>query len=94
LFDDYLDSFEHADHVLITEIFPSREKYRDDISALQLVQAMEHSDAKFFPGKFQVVDYLVNYLEPGDVVLVLSAGDANQISSMVYERLSLNGNAK
>ena len=94
LFDDYLNSFEHADHVLITEIYPSREKYRDDISAQQLVQAMEHSDAKFFPGKFQVVDYLVNYLEPGDVVLVLSAGDANQISSMVYERLSSNGNAK
>ena len=40
----------------------------------------------------QVVDHLLANLKSGDVVLVLSAGDANQISAQVVEKLSLNGN--
>jgi UDP-N-acetylmuramate-alanine ligase len=35
----------------------------------------------------QIVDYLVGELQPGDVLLVLSAGDADQISAMVQSTL-------
>jgi UDP-N-acetylmuramate--alanine ligase len=92
LFDEYLTAFSEADHVLVTEIFASRESIRDDFSALQVVQAMKHKDASFIATKVQVVDHLLANLKSGDVVLVLSAGDANQISAQVVEKLSLNGN--
>lgn len=94
LFDEYLTAFSEADHVLVTEIFASREPVRDDFSALQVVQAMKHKDSSFMTSKLQVVDYLLANLQPGDVVLVLSAGDANLISAQIVERLSLNGNGK
>jgi UDP-N-acetylmuramate-alanine ligase len=36
---------------------------------------------------------LLANIHSGDVVIVLSAGDANQISAKVVDKLSLNGNA-
>jgi len=92
LFEEYLTAFDEADHVLVTEIFASRESVRDDFSALQVVQAMKHKDASFMKSKSQVVEYLLAKIKSGDVVLVLSAGDANLISAQIVERLSLNGN--
>ncbi|MGB3701492.1 MAG: UDP-N-acetylmuramate--L-alanine ligase [Anaerolineales bacterium] len=92
LFDEYLTAFSEADHVLVTEVYASREPVRDDFSALQVVQSMQHPDASFLASNTQVADYLIANLNPGDVVLVLSAGDANQISAQVVEKLSLNGN--
>ncbi|HUV29224.1 MAG TPA: UDP-N-acetylmuramate--L-alanine ligase [Anaerolineales bacterium] len=92
LFDEYLTAFSEADHVLVTEVYASREPVRDDFSALQVVESMQHPDASFLASNTQVADYLIANLKPGDVVLVLSAGDANQISAQVVEKLSLNGN--
>ena len=92
LFDEYLTAFSEADHVLVTEVYASREPVRDDFSALQVVESMQHPDASFLASNTQVADYLIANLKPGDVVLVLSAGNANQISAQVVEKLSLNGN--
>jgi len=93
LFDQYLDAFGKADHVLVTEIYPSREKIRDDFSSLKVVQSMDHKDVNFLASNAQVVDHLLANIHSGDVVIVLSAGDANQISAKVVDKLSLNGNA-
>lgn len=94
LFDQYLDAFTEADHVLVTEVYPSREKVRDDFSSLQVVQSMDHKDVSFLSSKTDVVEHLLTNLNSGDVVIVLSAGDANQISTQVVDKLSSNGNAK
>ncbi len=94
LFDEFLTSFEDADHVLITEIFASRETPSQNESSLQLVQAMNHPDVHYLASNGQVVDYLVSNLKHGDVLMVLSAGDAIQISEEVIRRLSMNGHGK
>jgi UDP-N-acetylmuramate--alanine ligase len=54
---------------------------------------MEHPDARFLASNSQVTDFLVTNLQGGDVLIVLSAGDANQISQDVVDSLSRNGNA-
>ena len=94
LFAQFLDAFDDADHVLVTEIFPSREPVRNDFSSKQVVQSMKHVDVKFLASKVEVVDHLLTELNSDDVVIVLSAGDAYLISEQVVEKLSLNGNAK
>lgn len=94
LFESYLTVFDDADHVLVTEIFPSREPVRKDYSARKLVQSIQHPDASFLASNSEVADYLVDHLTSGDVLLVLSAGDATRISEMVVDRLSLNGNSQ
>ena len=48
---------------------------------------MPHRAARFIATLPAVSDYLVENLKPGDVLLVLSAGDADQISTDLLHRL-------
>ena len=46
-----------------------------------------HRPAHFIADLPEVSDYLNNHLRPGDVLLVLSAGDADQVSTNVLAHL-------
>lgn len=84
LFDEFVMAFGDADHVLVTEIYPARESPPSDgLSASELVEAMSHPD-KYFAADFdQALFILLTKLQPGDVLVVLSAGDADHLSRMV-----------
>jgi UDP-N-acetylmuramate--alanine ligase len=86
LFDEFAQAFQDADEVIVTEIYKAREP-QQDFSALQVVQAMPHLAAHFVAELDDVRNYLLSHLCPGDVVLVLSAGDADQVSAQVLSRL-------
>ncbi len=79
---EFLASFQDADHVLVTEVFAAREPLpADGFSAGQIVAQMRHPDAHFAAGLEAAESYLEERLQAGDVVLVLSAGDADQINA-------------
>lgn len=92
LLNDYLNSFESADHVLVTEVYAAREQNDEEFSSQQVVQDIVHPDARFMENNQQATDYLLNNLQRGDVLVVLSAGDADQISRDIVVSLSNNGN--
>lgn len=94
LFGEFTTAFEDADHVLVTEVFASREANQGNFSARQVVAAMHHPDAHFVPDLAQAGEFLLDRLQPGDVVLVLSAGDADQVSTYLLDRLSAGGQAE
>jgi UDP-N-acetylmuramate--alanine ligase len=80
LLQDYAHSFEDADHVLVTEVYAAREpRPEDGFSAASVVAHMRHADARFLQGLPETAAWLRKNARPGDVVLVLSAGDADQI---------------
>ena len=84
LFNDFVAAFEQADHVVVTEIYAAREKQPDDgFSSRQVVAAITNPDARYIPDFSQASTYLADRLMPGDVLIVLSAGDADQISTRV-----------
>ena len=84
LFNDFAAAFEQADHVVVTEIYAAREKQPEDgFSARRIVAAMTYPDTRYISDFDQAAKYLVDRLEPGDVLIVLSAGDADQISTQV-----------
>ena len=87
LFEQFATAFEDADEVIVTEIYPSREP-KQNYSAATLVQAMNHPSAHFIAGLSEVSHYLLTHLRSGDVVLVLSAGDADQVSTQVLAGLN------
>ena len=94
LFNDFVAAFEKADHVVVTEIYAARENLpQDGFSAQQVVAAMSYPDAYFVPDLTQVTSFLLGRLLPGDVLLVLSAGDADQISTHVLASLMERSNA-
>ncbi|NCP15494.1 UDP-N-acetylmuramate--L-alanine ligase [bacterium] len=86
LFNQFTHAFNDADQVIVTEIYAAREPIQD-YSAAQVVQAMPHPSAQFIPDLPAVSDYLVSHLRPGDVLLVLSAGDADLVSTQVLADL-------
>jgi UDP-N-acetylmuramate--alanine ligase len=73
--------------VLVTEVYPSREPVDPSFSGSQIVEAMDHPDARFVARMGDVVDYLSSNLGNGDVLIVLSAGDADQLCIRVLEKL-------
>ena len=86
LFLDFSRAFKDADEVIVTEVYASREPKQDFTSA-EVVSAMPHSSARYIETLPEVSKYLIENLKTGDVVLVLSAGDANQVSKDVVKGL-------
>ncbi|MBE9524258.1 MAG: UDP-N-acetylmuramate--L-alanine ligase [Chloroflexi bacterium] len=88
LFDDFVDSFGDADHIIVTAIFRAREPANPNFTASQVVDAMKNTDAHFINDLPDAAAYLINRIKFGDVIIVFSAGDANQVSAQVFAALS------
>jgi UDP-N-acetylmuramate--alanine ligase len=86
LFQEFTRAFSQADEVIVTEIYPSREP-RQDFSSAEVVSAMSHASAHFISTLEDTSEYLHKHLRSGDVLLVLSAGDADLVSARVLAGL-------
>ncbi len=82
LMDAFTQAFKQADRVVVTEVYAARE-FDDQFSTAQLVAKLNHAAAQFCATLQEATNTLLKNLKPGDVVLVLSAGDADQISAQV-----------
>jgi UDP-N-acetylmuramate--alanine ligase len=80
LFLEFSRAFKDADEVIVTEVYAAREPKQDFTSA-EIVSAMPHMSACYIATLPEVTSYLLRNLKPGDVVIVMSAGDADQIST-------------
>ena len=90
LFEHFGKAFKDADHVLVTDIYAAREPIQPDFSARMLAAGIKqngHPDVQYIGSLDQNVQFLLQHLKPGDVLLVLSAGDADKISSEVLDGL-------
>ncbi|MCP4139758.1 MAG: UDP-N-acetylmuramate--L-alanine ligase [Chloroflexi bacterium] len=90
LFEEFTQAFDDADQVLVTEVYRSREP-KEEFSSALVVNAMKHSFARFISKLEDTSNYLIKNLRANDVLLVLSAGDANEISHAVFEALQRKG---
>lgn len=86
LFGDFCAAFADADRVTVTEIYAAREAVpqdgfsaRDVVRALVLQQNMAGKSVSYAATLDKAVEQLEADLIPGDVLILLSAGDANQI---------------
>lgn len=86
LFLEFTRAFRDADRVIVTEVYAAREP-RQDFTSAEIVSAMPHLSARYIQTLPEVTQYLLENLQPGDVVLVLSAGDADQVSTDLVKRL-------
>jgi UDP-N-acetylmuramate--alanine ligase len=88
LFHDFIAAFDQADHVLVTEIYAAREiQPADGFSSRNIVAEMTYPGATFITDFSEAARFLVDRLIPGDILIVLSAGDADQISTQVLAQL-------
>jgi UDP-N-acetylmuramate--alanine ligase len=86
LFHEFTRAFNDADQVIVTEVYPSREP-KQAFSSAEVVSAMPHPAVRFIASLEETTKYLLKHLRHGDVLLVLSAGDADQVSANVLAGL-------
>lgn len=77
----FIAAFGDADHVLITPIYAAREQPLEGISSLNIVAEMtHHPSVRYVPELSDTVEMLREWVKSPAVILILSAGDANQIA--------------
>ncbi len=86
LFFEFSRAFLDADEVLVTEVYAAREP-KQEFSSAEVVSSMPHPSARFTNSLQATTEYLLKNLRSGDVLLVLSAGDADQVSANVLAGL-------
>ncbi len=84
LFYEFSRAFTDASQVLVTEVYASREA-KQDFSSAEVVSAMPHPSVRYTGSLSNTKKHLLEHLRPGDVVIILSAGDADQISSDILK---------
>jgi UDP-N-acetylmuramate--alanine ligase len=86
LYLEFSRAFKDADEVIVTEVYAAREPIQDFTSA-EIVSGMSHPSARFISALPAVTDHLLKNLQPRDVLIVLSAGDADRVCVDVLKAL-------
>jgi UDP-N-acetylmuramate--alanine ligase len=83
---EFSRAFSDADEVLVTEIYASREA-KQEFSSAEVVSSMPHASARYGGSLADTKKYLLENVRSGDVVIVLSAGDADKITAELLKEL-------
>jgi UDP-N-acetylmuramate--L-alanine ligase len=84
------EAFEIANKVIITDIYPAREKASDfRITSQEIVDeiAKNHQNVAYIPRKKGVMDHIVANAKNGDVVIIMAVGDFNKIALELIDKL-------
>ncbi|MGE5139106.1 MAG: UDP-N-acetylmuramate--L-alanine ligase [Rudaea sp.] len=85
LMDEFAQAFGAADIVIITEVYPAREKETLGVSGRDLVARMKHRDVRFIATLDGTADYVERRIAPGSVLVTLGAGDVNGVAQRLAE---------
>jgi UDP-N-acetylmuramate--alanine ligase len=84
---DFAHAFDGADHVIITDIYGSRESPRPGVTGHLVVDAVRAANPKlgvtWLPGRADLAEHLVGVMQPGELCLLLSAGDLTSVPDEV-----------
>ena len=90
LFDDFLTAFDDADLLFLGEIYAAGEERIEGVSGDALAQALRRRgnlDVRFAGSRDALTDAVFSALRPGDLLLVLGAGDIYKLGEEIVQRL-------
>ncbi len=85
---EFAAAFAAADHVIVTDVYRSRDTDDYGITPGGVLARMDHPDARHVGTLDEVVAYLAARVQPGDVVIVMSAGDATRVGAELLAALA------
>lgn len=85
LFNEFVNCFDDADEVIITDIFAAREPFDPSISSKDIVDALvkKGKSAKYLPTFDQVEEYVLSDIKENDQVIVTGSGDSDHLAKMI-----------
>jgi len=87
LMDSFASSFGDSDHVVITDIYPARERDSMGVHTKQLVERMTHQDVHYIGSLDEVAEWLAPRLKPGAFLITLGAGSITSLGEDVLRVL-------
>jgi UDP-N-acetylmuramate--alanine ligase len=91
LLPQFARAFRDADQVIITEIYPAREKPIPGIDGRLVAEEIARADPRrpvtFIGGPADLLDYLLERARPGDAVLTMGAGDIREVGENLVRAL-------
>lgn len=84
---EFFSAFSDVDHLIVTDVFAARE-VNPEFSMSQFATRLECSDVTYASSLSLAENLLAEKLKPNDVVIVLSAGDADIINTNLLRRFS------
>jgi UDP-N-acetylmuramate--alanine ligase len=90
LFDEFAESFDAADKIVIAEIYAAREKNIYKISSKELVNEIKRvrpeKDVYYFGNFEEIASFVVNNAQNGDLVITMGAGDIYKVAEIILEK--------
>jgi UDP-N-acetylmuramate--alanine ligase len=87
LLSEYGSAFADADVMIMTPVYAARESRPPGFSQEHILDAIEHDSKRFVTGLDEATEILASEVESGDLVLVLSAGDADRVGAGLMRAL-------
>ena len=90
LYDRFQRAFGEADEVIVLDVYRSRDRDDFGLSAARFVAEMQHPSARHIDSldRFNnAADYLIERLKPHDSVIIMNAGSATQLSTLLVNNL-------
>ena len=94
LFNDFLSAFDYAEKLFLTEIYPAGEERIEGVSGEALDQALRrrgHLDVEYRASRESLEAALLDTIRPGDLLLVLGAGDIYKVGEEILQTLRVRG---
>jgi len=91
LFGDFLDAFDAADHLIVTDIYAAGEEPIEGVTGEVLYFALKrrgHLDVTYIPEWRALATAAPQLLRPGDLVMVLGAGSIHEVGEALVRALS------
>ena len=89
LLNEFSQSFDDGDHIIITDIYAAREKDNGEVHSKDLVNKLldNNIDAKYIAQFEDIAKYLLENAKSGDIIVTMGAGDVYLIGEMLLEMI-------
>jgi UDP-N-acetylmuramate--alanine ligase len=90
LMDEFGTAFHQADHLYLLDIYAASEPPMEGVSAqalLERIRSYGHRSANYVASLDEGVAAVLDAVKPGDLVIVLGAGNVSQAADKILERL-------
>jgi len=90
LMQEFSECLKDCDYLILTDIYAASEKVQKDVCATEIIERLKQK--KQIPSVFlkidKIVDHVMEIVQPKDLILVLGAGNINQIIGSLAEKLT------
>jgi UDP-N-acetylmuramate--alanine ligase len=90
LLEEFGKCFDGADYIIVTDIYPASEQPLEGVTGEavreKIVQFAQKKQVQYLP-KDQLVEQILQVIQPDDLVVTLGAGDIYKINEELVERV-------